>query len=107
MTSSIPDPVAALLDATNAGDLDGFLDSFTADGAVDDWGRVFAGRAAIKGWSDDEYIGKNMTLAVTSTMSSADGVVVIADVGGDGFNGPSTFTFTVKGDKVARMEIRE
>ncbi|GAB20782.1 hypothetical protein GOEFS_132_00130 [Gordonia effusa NBRC 100432] len=107
MTTPIPAPVAALLDATNAGDLDGFLDSFTPDGVVDDWGRVFAGRDAIKGWSDNEYIGKNMTLDVTSTTSSGDDVVVVATVGGDGFNGPSTFTFTVDGDKVARMEIRE
>ncbi|MFW0791932.1 nuclear transport factor 2 family protein [Gordonia sp. CPCC 205333] len=107
MTTPIPAPVAALLDATNAGDLDRFLDSFTPDGAVDDWGRVFAGRDAIKGWSDNEYIGKNMTLAVTSAEPISGGVTVIATVGGDGFNGPSTFTFTVDGDKVSRMEIRE
>ena len=31
---------------------------------------------------------------------------VKAQVGGDGFNGPSTFTFQVEGDRVARMTIR-
>ena len=35
-----------------------------------------------------------------------DGLAVTADVGGKGFNGPSTFTFDVDGDRVARMTIR-
>jgi hypothetical protein len=33
-------------------------------------------------------------------------VTVIAQVGGDGFNGPSTFIFTVDGDLVSAMKIR-
>lgn len=106
MTDSIPAPVQELLDATNAGDLERFLKTFAADGVVDDWGRVFTGRIAITSWSDAEYIGKKVTLAVTSTELRPDGVAVIALVGGDGFNGPSTFTFGVDAGKVTRMEIR-
>ena len=34
-------------------------------------------------------------------------VPVGAQVGGDGFNGPSTFTYRLAGDKVSRMTIRE
>lgn len=73
---------------------------------VDDWGREFRGRTAINRWSDDEFIGKHVTLDVTSATPAGASVIVIATVGGDGFNGPSTFTFTLDGDKVARMEIR-
>jgi len=32
--------------------------------------------------------------------------VVTAEVGGDGFSGPSHFSFLVEGDRVARMTIR-
>jgi hypothetical protein len=32
--------------------------------------------------------------------------VITADVGGDGLNGPSHFSFEVRGDRVARMTIR-
>jgi hypothetical protein len=32
---------------------------------------------------------------------------VTAQVGGNGFNGPSHFGFQVSGDRVARMTIRE
>lgn len=72
MTTSLPAPVAASIDATNAGDLQAFLDVFTPDGAVDDWGRVFTGPAEIAGWSDNEFIGKNVTLAVTEATASTD-----------------------------------
>ncbi len=107
MTTSLPAPVAASIDATNAGDLQAFLDAFTADGFVDDWGRVFTGPDAITGWSDTEFIGKNVTLDVTKVTTTGTDTVVIATVGGDGFNGPSTFTYTVSGDKLSRMTIRE
>ncbi|MDL9935607.1 nuclear transport factor 2 family protein [Gordonia sp. ABSL1-1] len=103
----LPTPVAASLEATNAGDREGFLASFTADGAVDDWGRVFVGRERIGGWSDAEFIGKKVTLAVNSVSVADDEVTVVATVGGNGFNGPSTFVYTVAGDQIARMTIRE
>ncbi|WHU48815.1 nuclear transport factor 2 family protein [Gordonia sp. L191] len=109
--SALPEPVRASIDATNAGDLAAFLATFTPDGAVDDWGRTFTGREAITAWSDAEYIGKNMTLEVLSAeFPDARTVVVRATVGGDGFNGPSTFTYRIDGDEgaaVTLMQIRE
>ena len=39
-----PDAVRRMVDATNAADDAAFLDSFTDDGVVDDWGREFVGR---------------------------------------------------------------
>ncbi|HEY9314580.1 nuclear transport factor 2 family protein [Williamsia sp.] len=103
----VPTPVRRLLDASNAGDHTRFLDSFTADGAVDDWGRVFRGRTAIGEWSAAEFIGKQVTVAPTSVTDTGEGTVVIGQVGGNGFNGPSTFTFRVDGDQVSLMTIRE
>jgi ketosteroid isomerase-like protein len=105
--SVTPTPVQRLLDAVNAGDTHAFLASFTEDGFVDDWGRVFTGGDAIKGWSDNELIGKQATLAPTQVTGEGDSVTVIATVGGNGFNGPSTFTFGVRGDHVSGMTIRE
>ncbi|GAA1480955.1 hypothetical protein GCM10009624_13950 [Gordonia sinesedis] len=107
MTAPLPEPVRTSIDATNRGDLSAFLGTFTPDGSVDDWGRVFRGEAKITEWSNNEYIGKNVSLDVTSVSADGDDVVVIATVGGDGFNGPSTFTYTLDGDRVSRMMIRE
>src|ERR1700709_851507 len=66
MTVSLPAPVQAVFDATNAGDTEAFLAAFSADGVVDDWGREFHGHAAIKQWSDGENIGVHATFAVTA-----------------------------------------
>lgn len=106
MTTHVPPPVQTLLDAANRGDTDGFLAGFTTDGVVDDWGREFRGADRIRGWSDAEFIGVQVTLVVREVEPRGDGVVVTAQVGGNGFNGPSHFTFRVDGDRVARMTIR-
>ncbi|MDO8213619.1 nuclear transport factor 2 family protein [Conexibacter sp. CPCC 206217] len=106
MTGPIPQPVVTLLDAANANDLDAFLAAFTADGVVDDWGREFHGADAIRGWSDGEFIGVEVSLAVTAVERQGDETIVTAEVGGKGFNGPSHFAFRVEGERVARMTIR-
>jgi hypothetical protein len=106
MAESAPEPVARLLQAANDHDTDGFLASFTEDGVVDDWGREFAGAEAIRGWSDAEFIGVEVTLTVTDITTQSDETTVKAQVGGRGFNGPSTFTFAVRDEHVARMTIR-
>jgi SnoaL-like domain len=104
--SDLAPPVQQMLDAANGGDLPRFLALFTEDGVVDDWGREFRGVPQIKSWSDAEFIGKRVSLAVEEVERRGAETVVTAQVGGDGFNGPSHFTFEVAGDKVSRMTIR-
>ena len=106
MTTELPAPVRAALDAANANDTDAFLDCFAADGVVDDWGREFRGREEIRGWSDREFIGVRVSLEVTGVEERDGATVITAQVGGDGFNGPSHFSFRVEGEKLARMTIR-
>jgi hypothetical protein len=107
MAPELPEPVARLLDAANDHDTEAFLACFTEDGVVDDWGREFAGADAIRGWSDREFIGVAVVLTVTGTATADNENTISADVGGDGYNGPSHFTFTVSGDLVSRMTIRQ
>ncbi|MEV4005277.1 FUSC family protein [Actinomadura sp. NPDC049753] len=106
MTSTVlPVTVQNAVDAANAGDTDAFLACFSPDGAVDDWGRLFRGHQAIRRWSDAEFIGVSVRLTVTGVRRSGDTVTVSAEVGGDGFNGPSHFAFTLTGERVALMRI--
>jgi hypothetical protein len=105
-SSELPAAVGALIDAANANDTPAFLACFTGDGVVDDWGREFKGADAIRGWSDREFIGVQVQLDVGEVSSDGDEIVVAAEVGGNGFNGPSHFTFTVTADRVERMTIR-
>ena len=106
MSLSLPPPVRAVFDATNAGDTPAFLEAFAPDGVVDDWGREFHGREAIRSWSEGENIGVGSTFQVTAVEERQGEWVVTATVGGGGFNGPSHFTFQVAGDHVSRMTIR-
>jgi hypothetical protein len=106
MTVPLPAPVQAVFDATNAGDTQAFLAAFTTDGVVDDWGREFRGHDAIRRWSDGENIGVQATWDPTEVVTRDGDHVVTATVGGNGFNGPSHFTFRLDGDRVSRMTIR-
>jgi hypothetical protein len=103
----LPEPVSAAIAAANANDTAAFLACFQPDGVVDDWGREFRGADEIRGWSDREFIGVHVSLDVTDAHQENGAITVAATVGGDGFNGPSHFTFDVAGDFLARMTIRE
>lgn len=103
--TELPAAVRAAVDAANAHDTDAYLATFADDGAVDDWSREFRGRDAICGWSEREFIGVGVTLTVTDVKKAGSVTTVSAHVGGRGFNGPSTFTFTINGGLVARMAI--
>ena len=107
MADQPPAPVARLLEAANDHDTDAFLASFTDDGVVDDWGREFPGAEAIRGWSDKEFIGVDVALTVTDVTTDGDVTTVSAEVGGNGYNGPGHFLFTVRDGLVSRMTIRE
>ena len=106
MTIDLPAPVRAVVDAANANDTGAFLACFPPDGVVDDWGREFVGHDEIRGWSDREFIGVKVELTPTQVSIDDVTVVVTAQVGGDGFNGPSHFTFRLEGGLVTRMTIR-
>ena len=90
MTEALPQPVARLLEAANANDLDAFLDAFVDEGVVNDWGREFVGRAAIRSWSDREFIGQRVSLDIRGVETDGETTVVTAEVGGDGFTGRAT-----------------
>jgi hypothetical protein len=108
MSLDLPEPVARLLAAANQHDTDAFLASFADDGVVDDWGREFVGDASIREWSDREFIGAGVILSVTATtVGTDDDVTISAEVGGQGYSGPSHFTFTVRDGLVCRMTIRQ
>lgn len=103
----IPEPVASFIDAVNRHDEAGFLDAFTTEGAVDDWGRIFTGRAAIKAWSDREFIGATGTLTPEEVFEDGDELVVVGDWRSTHANGRSRFAFQVEGGSIRKMTIRE
>ncbi|MFD2470200.1 nuclear transport factor 2 family protein [Amycolatopsis silviterrae] len=103
----IPEPVSSFVKAVNQHDEAAFLDAFTESGVVDDWGRLFTGRAEIKGWSDVEFIGARGVLTPEESSVSGDAVTVVGDWRSNHANGRSKFVFDVDGDRIAKMTIRK
>lgn len=104
----IPPLVAALRDATNQQDWPGFIALFGDDPVVNDWGSVYRGTAAIKGWSDREMIGAKGTLTVTKMISDGeDKIAFDTDWKSSFFSGAGRFTLTVRDGKIAELRISE
>ena len=101
-----PEPVARLLQAANDHDTDGFLASFTEDGVVEDWGREFAGAEAIRGWSDAEFIGGEVTLAVSGHHDRGRQTTVRPRSAAAASTGRAPSPSRVRDDRVARITIR-
>jgi hypothetical protein len=97
--------IRQMLDATNRGDDEGFLDAFADDAVIDDWGRTFEGRDQIAGWNARENIGVHSHIEATSVERRGDEIVVGVQVSGEGYNGGGAMTFTLAGDRIARMVI--
>jgi hypothetical protein len=101
----VPAAVRRILTAIDSHDTDAFVAAFAADGFVDDWGRQFRGPEQIRSWSDNELIGKRATFSDTQVSTPGNPITLLTQVGGDGFNGPSHFTFSVQGEEIASMTI--
>lgn len=106
-TQPVPEPVGSFIEAVNRHDDDAFQAAFTDGGFIDDWGRTFTGRAAMKRWSDKEFIGARGTLTVEEVSTSGAEVTVIGDWRSTYANGRSKFVFVTDGDLIASMTIRE
>jgi len=102
----VPSAVTRMVEATNAGDSKGFVDSFTDDSYLDDWGREFAGTDGVAAWNESDNIGKQAHFEIKAARTEGVGYVVTLQVTGGGFNGTSDFYFEVDGDRVQRMIIR-
>ena len=94
-----------MVDTTNAGDIAGFLDCFTADAFLSDWGRDFTGREGIASWNKTDNIGVKSTLRVLKIEPQGTTYRVTVAVSGGGFNGEGTMTFTLAGEHIARLII--
>jgi len=105
MADVLPAAIQAFVDATNAGDREGFVAVFTEDAYLNDWGREFHGHDGVASWDSTDNIGVNSHFEVRGVEKRGDEFVVRLVVSGDGFNGVGTLTFRLAGDKIASLVI--
>jgi hypothetical protein len=97
--------IRQMLDATNDGDNEAFLDAFAEDAVIDDWGRTFTGRTEIARWNERENIGVHSHIEATDVQRDGEEIRVSIQVTGDGYNGGGAMTFVLSGDRIGRMVI--
>ena len=112
MTTTLPEIAAAYVRATNNHDPAAFIACFTENAVVNDAGREFRGKDAIKAWSDHEIMAAQVTLEVQG-VTSRDGEVIIAtrvDGNFDRTGLPDPLIIhhhiTAEGGKIAQLSCR-
>ena len=98
-------PIRAMIDATNRGDHDAFVASFTEDALLSDWGKEFHGHDGVASWDETDNIGRSTHFEVAAARQDGASHVVTLNVSGGGFNGTSDFTFKLDGDRIRSMTI--
>lgn len=104
-TVALPAPVQAIVDAINNGDTDAFVNGFTSDGQVDDWGRVLLGPTGVRSWADTDAIGMNASMDVTSATTTDSVTHLVFNWSSNRFNGTSEAYVTVSEGKVSSFRI--
>jgi len=107
----LPSSVAAFVRSTNAGDLEGLMAVFSEDAMVNDDLQERWGKAAIRKWAEEEFIGQRVTIFVVKCVVQHWIAIVTTHVDGDfdqrGLPYPLvlTFYFSTDGDQVIQLII--
>jgi hypothetical protein len=110
-TPTLPSPVSAYVEATNAFNLDRFIAAFAEDALVNDHRDEFVGKEQIRAWAAREIIGDHVTMKVVDARLLGNHVALKAEIDGDfdkkGLPSPLVlaFYFSVSGDKVSALVI--
>ncbi|MFC0548631.1 TetR-like C-terminal domain-containing protein [Kutzneria chonburiensis] len=106
-TVSTPAAIQAFVDTTNKADNEAFVDVFTEDAFLDDWGRQFHGHQGVASWNKTDNIGvqAHFELEKVEPAGEPDAYNVTIKVRSHRFNGTGTMAFVVRGDKVASLVI--
>jgi len=110
-TPTLPSPVSAYVEATNAFNLDRFIAAFADDALVNDHRDEFVGKEQIRAWAAREIIGDHVTMKVVNVRLLGNHVALKAEIDGHfdkkGLPSPLVlaFYFSVSGDKVSALVI--
>lgn len=103
--TDLPPAVAALVAAINNGDTDAFVEAFSHDAFIDDWGRQLRGHDGVRSWAETDAIGMNASMTVTAANSEGDTTEIEFDWSSNRFNGSSRAFVTVQEDQITAFRI--
>jgi ketosteroid isomerase-like protein len=107
----LPPPVAAFVRSTNARDLEGLMAVFSEGAMVNDDLQERWGKAAVREWAEQEFIGQGVTIFVVKCVERTFMAVLTAHVDGDfdqrGMPYPLvlSFYFSMDGENIVQLII--
>jgi ketosteroid isomerase-like protein len=109
MPTQLPAVIAAFIQAQNDHDSSALVACVTDDALVYDDGSEVRGKLAIQEWSDRNNRDYNNTIDVANIAHQNNEVIVTATVTGTFEGSPLQFQyhFTVSGNKIVRLSVRE
>lgn len=105
--ADVPTAVRAFIDATNRADSDAFVDAFTEDAHLYDYGREFHGHAGVRDWNRTDNIGvqAHFDLVDATAGDAEDAYVVTLKVTSHRYNGTGPMTFRLRDGLIADLRI--
>lgn len=104
-TPGLPEAVERFVAAINDADTDAFVDCFTDDGYVDDWGRVLKGAQGVRSWAGSDAIGAGATMTILTADTDGDTITTRFSWSSRVFNGESTGIFTLSNGRISSFTI--
>lgn len=105
--AAVPAVIQEFIDATNAGDTERFVATFTDDAYLNDWGREFRGHDGVRSWNETDNIGMKAHFDFVSGEpgSDPDEYTLTLKVTSNRFNGTGPLKFTLREGKIASLVI--
>jgi len=105
--AAVPAVIQEFIDATNAGDTERFVATFTDDAYLNDWGREFHGPDGVRSWNETDNIGmkSHFHLVVVDPGAEAGAYTATIRVTSNRFNGTGPFRFTLRDGKIASLVL--
>ncbi|GCE31860.1 hypothetical protein KDA_73440 [Dictyobacter alpinus] len=93
-----------VIEAINQDQINDFMPLFTQDAIVMD-GPTYSGYDAIRTWAQRETFGVQMHIDVLQEINPAGTLVALQIKSTGGYTGPATFSLTLRGELIERLEI--
>lgn len=105
LLSTLPPVIGRFVSAINSADTDAFVATFTADGSVDDWGRVLQGPDGVRSWAQTDAIGAGAQMRILSAEVDGARVTTRFSWVSRVFTGESTGIFDLEDDAIRAFII--
>jgi hypothetical protein len=107
MPKTLPEPIAAYIEAANNQDIDAVAQCFNDDAVVRDERIERRGIAAVREWAEEVSKKYHPTVSVIEIAAMAGKTIIAGRVSGDFPGSPVEllYVFTLDGNKILRLEI--